>query len=195
MNYVIKTPGRTGSHRILDYFVKKQDCWPIWNLPTGLTKPIDYHTYSNFVVHDRQNDFFPVDKTQWVCVASLRENKFDQMMSYFIAKNTKEFAFYTDKKIELKISTTELELVYARIKDEENRIYSSMQDQGWYRTEIIYFETISENFLKDRFSHNQFKTCDLWNSVISEKSPRSKKQVISNYDELKDYYTQAIANK
>lgn len=194
MNYVIKTPGRTGSHRILDHLVRNQNCRPVWNLQKGLTEHLDHNVHDHFAVHDRQNNFIPDHKTQWVCIISLRKNKFEQILSYLTAKNTNEFAFYTDKPIKLEISIQEFESVYDRILREEQQIFDSIDGIEWYQTKIIYFEDISPKFL-NRLNYNVFKPYNHWGTEISEKSPRLKTDVFVNYKQLKSYYDQMIKNK
>lgn len=194
MNYVIKTPGRTGSHRILDYLVRNQNCRPIWNLQKGLTEQLDHNIHDHFAVHDRQNNFIPEQETRWVCIISLRKNKFEQILSYLTAKNTDEFAFYTDKPIKLEISTQEFKSVYDRILREEQQIFDSVHGIEWYQTEIIYFEDISPKFL-NKLNYNVFKSYNHWGTEISEKSPRVKTDVFINYEQLKSHYNQIIKNK
>lgn len=194
MNYVIKTPGRTGSHRILDYLVKNQNCRPVWNLQDGLTEHIDFSVNDQFAVHDRQNNFIPKQKDQWVCIISLRKNKFEQILSYLTAKNTDEFAFYTDKSIKLEISLEEFESVYDRILREEHQIFDSIYGIEWHQIETIFFEDISTETL-NRLDYNTNKAYDLWGTAISEKSPRSKTDVFINYQQLKSHYDQMIKNK
>lgn len=191
MIYIITTHGRTGSH-ILVEMLSSESMKPegLCNAISGFDprrgrKLLKYKDQYNIVIHTHDNKFVEhnnIDPQEVVLIVSNRYNIFDSLMSLCIGQKTKEWQFYTSKKIEpFHVPSDQLLL----LKKSYNNYYSGIDRTLPYNKIIdIYYEDIIKYGtsyvaellgVKDDLSRK---------SQIRNKSPYSYKDLIINWEEL-----------
>lgn len=119
MKYLIKTPGRTGSH-ILTSFLRN----------------------NNISCKHCQEMWLPEDTANWVFINSKRRNWWDMVCSRVVTSYTKEYGPYTARDLYIE---TDLEylldsMAYTKFRYE---LYDSQQrNYKWAKSVTIYYEDI-----------------------------------------------------
>jgi hypothetical protein len=159
MRYLIKTPGRTGSHILTSYLRN-----------------------NNINCVHCQEAWLPDDPTNWVFINSKRRNWWDMACSRVITSYTKEYGPYTKKNFVLEPTIESLldSIAYTKFRYE---LYDAQQkNYNWAKTITIFYEDILQD-IKVLKQIGDFDT----NLAIdtSYTSPYQFKDVIKNYEELK----------
>lgn len=165
MKYIIKTPGRTGSHIITSYLRN-----------------------NNIECVHCQEAWLPDDPSNWVFINSKRHNWWDMVCSRAVTSYTQEYGPYTPQ--DLKINT-DLEYLldsaaYTKFRYE---LYTKQQLYNpWAKCVTLYLEDILENV---NILHNIIYADTSVALDPYYTSPYKFENVINNYHELKAQFLQA----
>ena len=162
--YLIKTPGRTGSHIITDF--------------------LSYNN-KNFIKHEQLYKI-PPNPEEWIFVFSKRKNWFDMACSRVITSYTKQYGPY-NLKGNLKVKTDIESLIdsagYA--KNWYTTFEVQSQKYNWQAVYIIYYEDIKKNKEKLKMLDSSIENYDFRKTMIS---PYEFNTVIENYEILKEQF-------
>ena len=165
MKYLIKTPGRTGSHIITSYLRN-----------------------NNIECVHCQEAWLPDNPSNWVFINSKRHNWWDMVCSRVVTSYTKEYGPYTpqDLKIDTDLEYLLDSAAYTKFRYD---LYTKQQlHNPWGRSVTLYLEDI----LKDVNVLHNIVYADT--SVALDPyytSPYNFEDVINNYHELKIQFEQA----
>ena len=166
MKYLIKTPGRTGSHIITSYLrnnnIKCIHCQEAW---------------------------LPDDPSNWVFINSKRYNWFDMVCSRVVTSYTKEYGPYTpqDLKIDTDLEYLLDSFAYTKFRYD---LYTRQQLYNpWAKNVTIYYEDILDNvdILKNIVYADTSVALD-----PNYTSPYRFENVINNYYDLKTQFENTI---
>ena len=166
MKYLIKTPGRTGSHILTSYLrnnnIKCKHCQEAW---------------------------LPDDTSNWVFINSKRRNWWDMVCSRVVTSHTKEYGPYTSQELSIKTDIEYLLDSFAYTKFRYDLHDAQQNNYNWAKTITVYYEDIltDVNILKQI---GDFDT----SLAIEEKytSPYVFSEVIENYNNLKTQFENII---
>ena len=162
--YLIKTPGRTGSHIITDF--------------------LSYNN-KNFIKHEQLYKI-PPNPEEWIFVFSKRKNWFDMACSRVITSYTKQYGPYNlKKKFRVKTDIESLIDSAGYTKNWYETFEVQSQKYNWQAVYTIYYEDIKENKEKLKILDNNIEKYNFKQTMIS---PYEFKNVIENYDALKDQF-------
>lgn len=166
MKYLIKTPGRTGSHIITSYLRN-----------------------NNINCVHCQEAWLPDDPTNWVFINSKRRNWWDMVCSRVVTSHTKEYGPYTTRDLKIDTNLEYLLDSYAYTKFRYDLYDAQQKNYAWDRSITIYYEDILNdvNVLK--------KIIDVDTSVALDPaytSPYKFEDVINNYSNLKIQFENTI---
>ena len=165
-NFLIKTPGRTGSHIFTDY----------------LRKNID-----NNVNHCHEF-WIPDDTKNWVFIMSKRRNWFDMACSRVITSYTKQYGPY-DTTLNLVVNTTIDALIDS--VGFTNNWYKTFEAQSkkyeWKQLHTIYFEDLKLNKSILKKLNNSIIDYDFDKTMIS---PYEFEDTIVDYEILKKQFVE-----
>lgn len=160
-NFLIKTPGRTGSHIILSF------------LET---------TENNHVVHS-QDFWCPENTEEWDLILSKRRNSFDHACSRIVASHTQQWGPYNDVSKDLKI-TPDFEYIMVSCSNSvlTYETHNQMAKKyTWKNVYTFYYEDI----INDDSSLKMLDSTGTTGLKKDMKSPHNYKEIITNYSELK----------
>lgn len=162
--FLIKTPGRTGSHIITDF--------------------LSYNN-TNKIKHEQLYKV-PTNPEEWTFVLSKRRNWFDIACSRVITSYTKQFGPYNIKK-KLKVVTDIESLIDSAgyTKNWYNTFEAQSKNYKWKSIYIIYYEDIKADKSLLKKLDNSIENYDFKKSMIS---PYKFKDVIVDYDNLKNQF-------
>lgn len=159
MKYLIKTPGRTGSHIITSYLRN-----------------------NNINCVHCQEAWLPEDTSNWVFINSKRRNWWDMVCSRAVTSHTQEYGPYTKKDFKISVDLEYLldSMAYTKFRYELHDV--QQKNYTWAKTITIYYEDLLDNIniLKD--------IGDFDTSVAIESnytSPYKFENVIKDYYKLK----------
>jgi len=119
MKYLIKTPGRTGSHIVTSYLRN-----------------------NNISCKHCQEAWLPEDTFNWVFINSKRHNWWDMVCSRAVTSYTKEYGPYTKKNFKVSIDIEHLldSMAYTKFRYD---LHDAQQiNYPWAKTITIYYEDI-----------------------------------------------------
>lgn len=194
MNYLIKTAGRTGSHKVMYYISHNTNSKiiDVDNPTINFDKDITYiahchHQYTN----GEHNVFMPSDPKNWILIKTYRNNIFDQTLSDYIHLITREqlsrpYLYQSDlKNIEIKPFLIDYELFKRNLEyfyNQEQIIKDIDATKFHSCIELNYNEIVNNSFVEKL----PFKG-DI-NKIPTIKNPWDKKSIIKNYKKLKRLY-------
>ena len=160
-NFLIKTPGRTGSHIFTDYLRKNS---------------------SNRVDHC-QTMWIPNNTENWTCILSKRRNWFDMACSRVITSCTRQYGPYKIKK-NLKISTDIESLIESAgyAKNWYTTFEAQSKKYNWKTIYTIYYEDLKTDKSILQSLDNSIQGYDFDKTMIS---PYTFKNIIIDYEILK----------
>jgi len=195
MNYVVKSPGRTGSIYIAQWIAKHQGCIYISTHTPNFYERLHQASVVEklpVVIHDHY-EFVPLWPQQWVLICSDRKNKLNGILSAIIAEETDNWGTY-DKPYPESITVD-----FERVKEKHNGRRNKTQHDAivancyhWYRTFRMYQEDLSHNYLASRLKFNEITSLTSKFTMGVQKSPYNKKKFISNYHEINKQYQKWI---
>lgn len=193
MNYLIKTAGRAGSHKVMFYISR--------NLKSEILdvdKPelYNYNKKITYVAHCHHQDsehkiFMPNDPENWTMIKVFRKDPFEQALSDVIHLNTRKDInkpFLTAKDI----GKVKLDVLFANEKAFYNNLWYFYRQEQLIKSidtscfhsciELDYKEIIDNSFVKKLpFDGNIEK-------IHSIQNPWDKSQVFLNYNSLRKIY-------
>ena len=198
--YTIFSPGRTGSHIILEMLAGTTfnkgglaDAYGLW-LPVNEKECQQYIKDQNVVVHLHDiNLIKDLDPTTITLIISLRKNLFAQVMSKIVASTVNEWSGkdYSNKVVE--------PIVFDKLKFinllKSMRNWNDKVDLSVYKKVVtIYYEDLIDQgaeFLANKLNleYNKLRV-----GRVYQKSPYSFKDIILNWEELYQEYLN-ITNK
>ena len=166
MKYLIKSPGRTGSHIITSYLnnnnIEHVHCQEVW---------------------------IPDDPTNWVFINNKRHNWWDMVCSRVVTSHTKEYGPYTSQELSI---TTDIEYLldsFAYTKFRYDLHDMQQQKYNWSKSVTIYHEDMLDDI-------NTLKQIgDFDTSVALSRyytSPYMFSDVIVDHDNLKAEFENII---
>ena len=179
MNYIIYSPGRTGSQLITN------------ELANFLTS--EYTVYYDIfldiaptaIIHTHNSKAEIPNKSNFICIISRRRDELAGILSEHIAAHTNEYGIYykfnRGEKIELFILSKE------KIKaslDARREFYSQIVTTGYTKIVDIYLEDMLQ------YPYHLFEALNIPNRLIGYdciKCPYGP-ELISNIDEINEYY-------
>jgi len=196
--YVIYSPGRTGSHIILEMLTGSigtkgglADAYAIW-LPANREKYQQCIKDQNIVIHLHNfSEIRDLDKSNVTLILSLRRDLFAQVMSMCVARIVDEWSGkdYSNKIIEpLVFDKAEfIDIVNAQ-RQQARRLNLS----GYKKVVTIYYENLLDKgaeFVADKLDLNYNK---LQVGHVYQPSPYRYKDIILNWKELQQEYLKMI---
>ena len=177
----LKTPGRTGSHCVLDYFLQWHGLEIRQAKEHQPNDPIHpnsiYHDHSHWH-HTRPTPEFYSKMTQvgFRLIVSLRRNRVAQTMSHFIGVASGEWAHTVDvvRPEPFCIDCKEFKSHLDRIVEWERTIPQSAQR--------IYFEDGIRPLKQMHPPRRKYKHAP--ERIVSRATPWSKQELVLNYNEL-----------
>jgi hypothetical protein len=164
--FLIKTPGRTGSHIITDF--------------------LSYNN-KNFIKHEQLYKV-PPNPEEWIFVFSKRRNWFDMACSRVITSHTKQYGPYNLKEnLQVKTDIESLIDSAGYAKNWYNTFKVQSQTYNWQDVYIIYYEDIKENKEKLKILDSSIANYNFKKTMIS---PYEFKDVIVDYNTLKLQFIQ-----
>lgn len=167
-NYVVIGPGRTGSLLIM-------------------------HALGALVEHDRVihthnpiNLRLPLvnDRDRWILVRSYRKSEFDGAISQIISSRTNEYSHYSNKHFVPEY--VDLNNFDAIIIGRRN-VYKEIDVRNYAYAIDIYLEDMLQY---PYYLFEQFGQIDQEFIKKTDQSPRHGKELISNYDEISQHWTE-----
>lgn len=188
-NIWIKTPGRTGSHIIIDYFERYHGAHRRWFQDLTARQPLDPRLCN--VVHDHLHwsKNFPnkyvyaqMIKPSTVVLFSLRKDRVAQTMSHFIALECGSWT-HTEPNIQRP------DQFYICPEEFEKYILAVIKWETYIPrgAERIYFEDDILNTLKRKYPARSIKNNSL-QRIVSRATPWNKHELVLNYNELADTF-------
>ena len=167
-NYVVIGPGRTGSQLIMFALIDL----------VGHDQVIHTHNPIDLrlpAVNDRD---------RWILVRSFRKSEFDGTVSQIIGTRTKEFCNYSNKKfipefVDLKIFDAMIEA--------RRKVYREIDTRNYAYVIDIYLEDMLQY---PYYLLEQFGQIDQEFIKKTDQSTRHGKELISNYNEINQHWTQ-----
>lgn len=191
MNYLVKSPGRTGSIYIAQWIAKHQGCiYMSTHTPNFYERLHQASVVENLpvVVHDHY-EFVPLWPRQWVLICSDRKNKLDGILSAIIAEETGNWGTY-DKPYPDSITVD-----FERVKEKHKGRRSKTQHDAivansyfWHKTYRMHKEDLSHDYLAPKLHFNEPTSLTSKFTMGVQQSPYNKKTFISNYYEIKKQY-------
>lgn len=166
-NFVIMTPGRTGSTLIVGNLNRYFGC-----------DALQMH----------HNSYVPPDNT-YTCILSRRKNIFDAVISQMVVEHTQETTVYSGtKNTPLYISDRDFIIFY----DTYNNFYNGIDLSKYHCVVDVYYEDLISDpyYLFSKFNISEETRYDL-----CQKSPYNKEQLIVNYKELQELYKKLNGTK
>ena len=181
----LKSPTRTGSHRVLDYFLQ----WHGLEIRQAKEHQPNDPVHPNSIYHDHSHwhhtcptpEFYSkMTQRGFRLIVSLRRNRVAQTMSHFIGVASGEWAHIkrVQKPKPFRIDCKEFESYLESVIEWERTIPQSAQR--------IYFED-GMGPLK-RMYPPIFKYKHAPTRIVSRATPWSKQELVLNYDELADTF-------
>lgn len=198
--YVIYSPGRTGSHIILEALAGPP------NKKGGLCNTIPYwhprdsgsfNCNSHHVIHTHNLNVITelnLDPTTVTLILSRRRDIFSQTISWFVAEIAKEWngKDYTNKTlVPVNIDAIKFVNLFERYKSWPDQL---SVDQ-FKKVVTIYYEDIIEHGLDHIVTSLELVDINTQPGVINQKSPYHYTQCILNWQELKKIADDIISNK
>jgi hypothetical protein len=128
------------------------------------------------------------DRDRWILVRSLRKSEFDGAVSQLISTRTNEFNNYSNKKfipefVDLKIFDAMIEA--------RRKVYREIDTRNYAHVIDIYLEDLLQYpyYLLEQFGHR-----DIGFIKKTDQSQRHGKELISNYNEINQHWTQIYCN-
>ena len=194
MIYLVAGPGRTGSIWLSEIIKYQLGTSQVYHLHTGLpllTAMLNdsaavVHTHDKFFI---QNNGIPPESV--TLILSRRRNSFEWILSHYIAQHTREYGNYSSKEvtpIELNLRLFKLKFLF--------RDY-------WYKGHAtLPYASISTVYYEDMVSATSYVSL-LQNVIPSPieypavdfsygKSPYNYKNIISNWEELHEWYQNQV---
>jgi len=159
MKYIIKTPGRTGSHIITSYLrnnnIDCKHCQELW---------------------------IPNDPSNWIFINNKRRNWWNMACSRVITSYTKEYGPYTSRNIKVETDIESLIDSAGYAKNWYDTFDMQSKQFQWHKVVTIYYEDMLENI-------NVLTAIGEWNTnlALTQKmsSPYTFKDTIVDYNKLK----------
>ena len=189
LNYVIYSPGRTGSVAIatglsdylLDGSVQVETDSTISHRNINFASGLIFHTHFTTSLDE------VTDKSKWVAIISRRHNDFNGIIGSFVAKYTQEYTDigpngYTEKVFEPTI--LELDDFFVYYSHRKN-FYNNLNLTGYHKVIDIYLEDMVTNpyYLLETLGVGYQKM-----SYHTKKNPRNSEDLVINIAELKQYW-------
>ena len=180
-NIWLKTPGRTGSHRVLDYFLQ----WHGLEIHQARQHQQGDSIHPNSIYHDHSpwSDTTPtpefyskMTEAGFRLMVSLRRNRVEQAMSHFIALECDEWAHTRDvvRPEPFCIDCTEFDRHLWSIIEWERTIPQSAQriyfEDGIYPLKLMHPP-------RRKYKHAPHR-------IVSRATPWIKQELVLNYNEL-----------
>jgi hypothetical protein len=196
--YVIYSPGRTGSHIILEMLTGPvdnkgglADAYAIW-LPANRDKYQQGIKDQNTVIHLHDlNEIRDLDKSTVTLILSLRQDLFAQLMSQCVAYIVDEWSGkdYSNKIVEpMVFNKTE----FSNIVTKQCRRARELNLSGYKKVVTIYYKDLIDQgaeFVADKLDLNYNK---LQVGHVYQPSPYRYKDIILNWEELQQEYLKII---
>ena len=189
--YLIKTAGRTGSHKILEYFHKHgfKIGWIRHDKSSHSFSAGDIETADAIVIHCHNLNLIPPDHENWFLINSFRRNKLDQYCSNIVANYTNQWSKYDSVTCdELTLDLKDFEYHHKCYTYFQKAVQLQRNVFSWKGYAEIPYEYIESDFSKliklNDVSEDSLKEED----SISEKSPWNYKKIFTNYDIAKKVY-------
>ena len=189
LNYVIYSPGRTGSVAIAtavsswlhDRHIVIETDYTIINTNINFASGLVFHTHSTSSLDS------VTDKSKWVAIISRRRNDFDGIIGALVAKYTQEYTdvgpnSYSKKKIEPTIFEKADFFDYYRHRKD---FYKILNLNEYNKVIDIYLEDMIMN------SYYLLETLGFGHQEITykqDKNPRKSVDLVMNIEELKQYW-------
>ena len=189
-NYIVKSPGRTGSIYVAQWLAKNQGCIYLSTHNENFYEKLHKHHVVDktpVVLHDHY-DFVPLRPNDWVLVLSDRRNKFDGILSWIIAEKTENWSKYEQYPNSITIDFADVKEKHIGRKRKINADHIIASTHPWYGMHKIYQEDINNEYLKKQLSYNTFEPVYSKYSITNHRSPYNKRQYVTNYWELKKQY-------
>ena len=196
--YVIYSPGRTGSHMILEMltgplFTKGglADAYAVW-LPANREKYLQHIKNQNVVIHlHNPDEIKDLDKSNVTLILSLRRDLFTQVMSKCVALTVDEWSGkdYSNKIVEpLVFDKAE----FIDLVNEQQHHARRLSLSGYKKVVTIYYEDLLDQgaeFVADKLNLRYNK---LQIGHVYQPSPYRYKDIILNWEELQQEYLKMI---
>lgn len=203
-NYVIYTPGRTGSHIILEVLTSGIEhvvgglcnCEPYWHTTSTGTYDVDRHRVIH--THDLEVvDQLNLSRADTVLILSQRHNKFASIMSMELAHNTGEYhgLTYSAKHV-APITVDIVHFIHLSKKWQQWPGIIAHQDQYKKIVSIDYEDIVNQSnpvrYIADKVG---VEYCDQVQCNVTPKNPRQYQDYITNWVELKEIYHAIYTDK
>lgn len=191
MNYLVKSPGRTGSIFIAQWIAKHQGCVYISTHTDNFYERLHQASVVEklpVVIHDHY-EFVPLFPREWVLILSDRQDKFDGIISAIIAENTGNWGTYNipyPKNITIDFEQVQEKHRGRRNKTQKDSIVAATY--FWHKTMRIHQEDLSHNYLAPKLHWNEPTSRTSKFTMGVQKSPYNKQKYVTNYSELKKQY-------
>jgi len=196
--YVIYSPGRTGSHIILEMLTGPvgtkgglADAHAIW-LPTNRDKYQQGINDQNTVIHlHNLIEIRDLDKSTVTLILSLRRDLFAQLMSGCVAHIVNEWSGkdYSNKIVEPMVFD---KAEFSNIVNTQCRQARGLNLSGYKKVVTIYYEDLIDQgaeFVANKLDLNYNK---LQVGHVYQPSPYRYKDIILNWEELQQEYLKII---
>ena len=196
--YVIYSPGRTGSHMILEMLTGPvgtkgglADAYAMW-LPTNREKYQQGIKDQNTVIqlHDLR-EISDLDKSTVTLILSLRRDLFAQLMSWVVARIVDEWSGkdYSNKIVEPLIFN---KAEFSYLVNAQRQQARGLNLSGYKKVVTIYYEDLIDQgaeFVANKLDLNYNK---LQVGHVYQPSPYRYKDIILNWEELQQEYLKII---
>ena len=195
MNWVIATPGRTGSNLIAHHLVDMgyEKCER--NTKEDNSSIIEKSKNHPVVVHDHGIMSLKPDGDSSLCV-SLRKDVFQQTCSGLISVKTNEFNArqYNTRPLSFHVDLNQFDSMISLLMTTGIFQASQVGQDKWKNSFIVFYEDLIEmGIIEFAKKYNMpYKDSSVWKD---KKSPRRPENTITNYEELLEYYNDKYTAK
>lgn len=189
MNWVISTPGRTGSNLIVQHLVSMGYKAFERHVMINNTCSIEAASRNDLIVtHDHAMNSFKPSGDTGLCV-SLRKDVFKQTCSGLIAAKTKEFNSTQYNGVEEKFSFTvkEFDQILSLILFGGYLQALQIQQEKWKKSVIVFYEDLICMGIKEFCKEIGMPYNDT-SDWKYQKSQRQAESTIINYNQLLEHY-------
>jgi hypothetical protein len=179
MNVIVKSVGRTGSMLMTRLISASTNLKLENDEDLGVLETLDYP-----FVFQTHEEWLPKNVEDFHFIFSKRKSVFDQMISQCVARCiTKEPVRYTEIVYQpAVISLDYFEYNYSMYK-KYNELFNDQCNLNWSSVDILYYE----DWIND-YSLIPYVSKDQKMDIDSIKNPRRNRDLILNYEELKERY-------
>lgn len=195
MNWVIATPGRTGSnliaHHLVDMGYEKCERDTKGDNSSIIEKSKNF----SVVVHDHGILSLKPHGDSSLCV-SLRKDVFQQTCSGLIAVKTNEFSAkqYNTRPLKFSVDYEKFDSMISILMTTGLFQASQVGNEKWKNSFVVFYEDLIDMGIVEFCKKHDmpYKESSIWQD---KKTPRRPEDTIENYDELLKYYNDKYTAK